>query len=79
MLRNYFIVAIRNIVKQKFYSLINDLGLTIGIVTTMFIILYVMDELSFDRFHDKIDRMYRVGLNGKLAGQEVHVTSTPLH
>ncbi len=77
MLRNYFLVAVRNIIKQKFYSLINILGLTIGIVATMFIILYIMDELSFDRFHDKIDRMYRVGLNGKLAGQEVHVTSTP--
>jgi len=77
MLRNYFIVALRNIIKQKFYSLINILGLTIGIVATMFIILYVMDELSFDRFHEKIDRMYRVGLNGKLAGQEVHVNATP--
>jgi putative ABC transport system permease protein len=77
ILRNYFLVAVRNIIKQKFYSLINILGLTIGVVATMFIILYIMDELSFDRFHDKIDRMYRVGLNGKLAGQEVRVTSTP--
>ena len=77
MLRNYFIVAIRNILKQKFYSIINILGLTIGVAATLFIILYVLDELSFDRFHANIDRMYRVGLNGRLAGQEVHVAATP--
>lgn len=77
MIRNYFLIAFRNIVKQKFYSFINILGLTIGIAATLFIILYVADELSYDRFHSKIDRMYRVGLNGKLAGQEVHVVSTP--
>ena len=77
MLRNYFRVAIRNIIKQKFYSIINILGLTVGIAATLFIILYVNDELSYDRFHTKIDQMYRVGLNGRLAGQEVHVVSTP--
>ncbi|MBS0000823.1 MAG: ABC transporter permease, partial [Cyclobacteriaceae bacterium] len=77
MLRNYFVVAIRNIRKQKFYAFINILGLTIGVAATLFIILYVSDELSFDRFHTNIDRMYRVGLNGRLAGQEVHVAATP--
>jgi len=77
MIRNYFKVALRNILKQKFYSLINILGLTIGIVATLFIILYVTDELSFDRFNSNIERMYRVGLNGRLAGQEVHVNYTP--
>lgn len=77
MLRNYFRIAFRNLVKQKFYSIINIFGLTVGIVATLFIILYINDELSYDRFHDKIDQMYRVGLNGKLAGQEVHVVSTP--
>lgn len=77
MLRNYFIVAIRNILKQKFYSFINILGLTIGIAATLFIILYINDELSFDRFHTHIDQMYRVGLKGRLAGQEVNVAATP--
>lgn len=77
MIRNYFLVAFRNIIKQKFFSLLNIIGLTIGIAATLFIILYVTDELSYDRFHTKIDQMYRVGLNGKLAGQEVHVVSTP--
>jgi putative ABC transport system permease protein len=77
MLRNYFRVAFRNIVKQKFYSIINIVGLTVGIVATLFIILYIQDELSYDRFHTKIDQLYRVGLNGRLAGQEIHVVSTP--
>lgn len=77
MLRNYFKVAIRNILKQKFYSFINILGLTIGVAATLFIILYINDELSFDRFHTHINQMYRVGLNGRLAGQEVHVAATP--
>ena len=66
MIRNFFIVALRNILKKRFYSIINILGLTIGITATLFIIIYLNDELSYDRFHDKIDRMYRVGLHGPL-------------
>lgn len=77
MLKNYFLIAIRHILKQKFYSFINILGLTIGIAASLFIILYITDEINYDRFHTNIDRLYRVGLNGKLAGQEVHVVSTP--
>jgi putative ABC transport system permease protein len=77
MFRNYFLVAFRNIVKQKFYAFINILGLTIGIAATLFIILYVADELSYDRFHTNIDNMYRISLHGRLAGQEVHVNYTP--
>jgi putative ABC transport system permease protein len=77
MLRNYLIVAIRNILKQKFYAFINILGLTIGVAATLFIILYISDELSYDRFHTHINQMYRVGLHGQLAGQEVHAAATP--
>ncbi len=77
MLRNYILVAIRNILKQKFYSFINILGLTIGVAATLFIMLYIFDELSYDRFHANIHQMYRVGLIGRLAGQEVHVAATP--
>ncbi len=77
MLKNYFLVAFRNITKQKFYAFINILGLTIGITATLFVILYVSDELSYDRFHTNIDNMYRVGLHGRLGGQDVRVTSTP--
>jgi putative ABC transport system permease protein len=79
MLRNYFLVALRNILKQRFYSVINIVGLTVGIIVTLFILLYVQDELSYDQFHQHIDQMYRVGLNGKLEGQEIHAAVTPLH
>ena len=76
MLRNFFKIAIRNIAKQKFYSALNILGLTIGMAGTLMAILYVSDELSYDQFHSDIDRMYRVGLHGKIAGQDIRVTST---
>ncbi len=70
MIRNFFLIAFRNIIKKKFYSFINILGLTIGISASLFIILFLSNELSYDKFHEKIDRMYRVGLHAKLAGQD---------
>lgn len=60
MLRNYLTVAIRSILKDKFYSLINVFGLTLGIASCIFIAIYINDELSFDRFNTKADRIYRV-------------------
>lgn len=60
MLHNYFITAFRNLWKYKFYSLINIVGLTLGVVSCIFIALYVYDELSYDRFHEKAERIYRV-------------------
>ena len=76
MLRNYFKIGFRNILKHKFYSAINIAGLTIGITASLFISLYLLDELNYDRFHSKIDKMYRVGLHGKLGGQDLMVTTT---
>ena len=60
MLRNYFTVALRNIRKDKFYSLINVFGLMLGIVSCIFITIYIHDEVSYDRFNKKADRTYRV-------------------
>ena len=71
MLKNYFKIAIRNILKQKFYSAINILGLSIGIIGSLFVIIYIKDELSYDKFHDDLDRMYRAVLSAKLGDQEV--------
>lgn len=75
MFRNYLKVAFRNILKHKFFSLINILGMTIGVTACLLIALYVTDELSYDRFHDRADRIYQVGLNAKVGGQDI-VTST---
>src|SRR5688572_25351291 len=76
MFKNYFKVAIRNIIKYKFFSAINILGMTIGITACMLIILYVTDEFSYDKFHAKADRMYRVNLNARISGQEISTATT---
>jgi len=60
MLKNYFIIAIRNLWRNKVFSIINILGLSIGLACCMLIFLYTKDEVSYDRFHEKKDRVYRV-------------------
>src|SRR5690606_7777722 len=76
MFKNYFKVAIRNILKHKFYSAINILGMTIGVTACILIVLYVADELSYDRFHKDADRIYQIGLHGKIGGQNIRTTTT---
>ncbi len=60
MLKSIFKSAIRNITNRMGYTLLNVLGMTIGITASLFLILYVFHELSYDRYHEKIDRIYRV-------------------
>lgn len=60
MLRNYLKITYRNLARRKLYSFINIVGLAIGLSICIFIILWVQQELSFDRFHAKADRIYRV-------------------
>ena len=62
MLKNYFKTAFRNLQRNKVYSLINILGLSLGLACAMLIILYVKDEVSYDRFHKQIDRIYCIGM-----------------
>lgn len=76
MLKNYFTVALRNIRKHSFFSAINILGMTIGISACLLIILYVYDELSYDKFHTRAERIYQVGLHGKIAGQDIRTANT---
>jgi putative ABC transport system permease protein len=63
MLKNMLKIAIRNILKERTYSLINIFGLTIGITSSVLILLYVSDELSYDKFHTNADNIYRVVSN----------------
>ena len=65
MFKNLLKIAIRNIVKDKIYSVINILGLTIGITCSLFLLMYILDELSYDRYHDNADNIYRVVSNIK--------------
>jgi len=60
MFRNYLKTAFRNLIKSKFYSLLNVIGLAVGLATCLLIFLYVLDELSYDKFNTRADRIYRV-------------------
>ncbi len=60
MFRNYFKIALRNLSRNKIYSFINIAGLCIGLACAMLIILYVKDEVSYDRFHKNVNNIYRV-------------------
>ena len=78
MLKNYLKVALRNLLKHKVYSFINILGLAVGIAAGVLIVLYVFDELSYDRFHVNADRTYRVVADWSNKGDSrIHQLGTP--
>src|SRR5579859_1945505 len=60
MLRNYFLIAFRSILKNKLTSFINIVGLAIAMVSAILIFFFVHDELSYDRYNLKSDRTYRI-------------------
>ncbi|MBK7134616.1 MAG: ABC transporter permease [Bacteroidales bacterium] len=60
MFKNLIKTAFRHILKHPGYSILNILGLTLGISSALFLIIYVSDEVSYDRYHEKADRIYRV-------------------
>ncbi len=61
MIKNLIKIAFRNFRKDKAYSFLNVLGLTMGITFSLLLVFYVLDELSYDKHHEKSDRIYRVG------------------
>ncbi len=77
MFRHYFIVAVRNLLKKKSYSMINIIGLAIGIACCILILLYVQDELSFDQYHENVDQIYRLVLERHAAEKMSLDISTP--
>jgi putative ABC transport system permease protein len=79
MLRNYFKIAWRNLKKHKAFSFINIFGLAVGIAAFWLIALYVTDELSYDRYNTKADRIFRVVQHGTWnSGKfDLAVTSAP--
>ena len=80
MIKNYLILAFRNLRKSKVFSAINIVGLSTSIATCLLITLYVSDELGFDRYNDKSDRIYRVNVDLKFGGaeQKFAVSSAPM-
>jgi len=63
MLKNYFTIALRHLTKNSIYSFINITGLSVGIGCSILILLWVADELAFNRFHKNYDRLYQVYIN----------------
>ncbi|MFC1726511.1 ABC transporter permease, partial [candidate division KSB1 bacterium] len=75
MFKNYMIIALRNIRKQKSFSIINISGLAIGLASCIIILLYVLSELSYDKFNKNADNIYRLGMHAVMGGNEIN---TPL-
>lgn len=78
MFRNYFVVMVRNLFKNGFYSFINISGLALGITCSILILLWVADETSFDNFIPKADRLYQVWVRAQFDGKISSWTSVPL-
>ena len=76
MFRNNLKLALRTLSKQKAFSFINIIGLAIGLSASLFILLWVQDELSYDKFHKNADRIYVVGLDARLGTQEFKGSSS---
>src|SRR5215213_9960089 len=77
MLRNYLKTAFRNLWKNKTYSFLNILGLSVGITCAALIFLWVEDELNFDHHNSKIDRIYQVYENQAYEGKIYTFSATP--
>jgi putative ABC transport system permease protein len=76
MLRNLIVVSLRNLLQNRSYTLLHILGLTLGITCALFITLYIVDEVSYDDFHDKRGRIYRIVTTILDSGKETNYPST---
>ena len=77
MIRNYIKTAFRSLLKNKSFTIINILGLALGLSVCLLIVFYVFDELSYDRFNKKFDRIYRVNTDLKVGVTETSFAITP--
>ncbi len=78
MIKNFFKIALRNILRHKVYSVINLIGLSIGIASFVIILIYVQHEFSFDKFFKNSDRLYRVGLKYNIDGVKFYSSLDPV-
>ena len=69
MFRNYLTIAYRNLTKHKVFSFINSLGLALGMAACLLVLQYVLHEFSYDDFHAKGDRIYRISTSRYVAGE----------
>ena len=76
MIKNYVKIAWRNLIRQKLYSIINILGLTIGISAFLLIYLYIQDELTYDQFHPNSEQIYRMSYLRKAQNGDIEAFAT---
>jgi putative ABC transport system permease protein len=72
MIRNYIVIAIRSMMRNKRYSFINILGLSVGVACCLLLALYIQDELSYDKHHKDGERIFRITSHGKYSKMESH-------
>ena len=77
MIKNYFKIAWRNLLKNKTFSAINIIGLASGLACFILIALYVADELSYDKYNEKANRIYRVNSDIVFGGGNLHMAQAP--
>src|SRR6056297_3848620 len=73
MLKNYLKIALRTLQKYKGYTIINVFGLAIGLASAILILLFVQDELSYDKHHKKADQIHRITLTGRIMADDLNV------
>src|ERR1700749_451132 len=76
MIKNYIKTAYRSLLKNKGFTLLNVLGLSVGLAVCLLIVFYVVDELGYDKYNVKADRIYRMSIDAKLNGNAgIYATS----
>jgi ABC-type antimicrobial peptide transport system permease subunit len=78
MFKNFFLIAVRNIARHKVFTFINVAGLAVGLAASLFILLWVQDEFSFEKFNLNAENIYRVEEDQFYSGARYHVTVTPV-
>jgi putative ABC transport system permease protein len=76
MIRSYLKVAVRNFNREKFYSFLNVFGLSVGIAVALVIVLFIVQETSYDRFHGKAARIFRIAMHLEIAGSVTDMNAT---
>src|SRR6188768_2718875 len=77
MIKTYLIIAFRNLKKNKIFSIVNIGGLALGLAAFWMITLYVTNEMSYDNYHTKADRIFRVAQHGSWPGGRFDLAVTP--
>src|SRR5215468_6599576 len=77
MIKNYLKVAWRNLMKNKIFSFINIFGLSVGLTCCMLITVYLYNELSYDKYHKNVDRLYQLATTFVKDGKEDKTPNTP--